>query len=180
MIIQLESATAGNLDAAKRSLEALAHSWGHKVTEASAEARTATETIDDDNKVIDPVSVAALVLSIPSAALAVLDLADRIYKRRRAGELIDHAQQLAAEQVIVCLMFPGRTVELRTMTPDQLLDLADEDPATGADQFAEPTGADWDSTQEGGLLPALTPRSHVRTRLRVGGKHLLPRLASLL
>ena len=75
-------------------------------------------------------SVAALVLSIPPAALAVLDLADRIHKRRRATELIDHAQQLAAEQVTVSLISQSRTVELRTLTPDQLLDLADEDPAS--------------------------------------------------
>ena len=70
------------------------------------------------------------MLSIPSAALAVLDLADRIRKRRRATELIDHAQQLAAQHVTVHLITQGRTVELRTLTPDQLLDLADEDPAS--------------------------------------------------
>ncbi len=70
------------------------------------------------------------MLSIPSAALAVLDLADRIRKRRRAAELIDHAQQLATQQVTIYLISQGRTVELRTLTPDQLLDLADEDPAS--------------------------------------------------
>ena len=69
-------------------------------------------------------------MSIPPAALAVRDLADRIRKRRRANELIDHAQQLAAQQVTVYLMSRSRTVELRTLTPDQLLDLADEDPAS--------------------------------------------------
>ena len=131
MIIQLESATAENVDAAKRSLEALAHSWGHEIAEAPAEATTAAGTShDDDDKVIDPVAVASLVLSIPSAALAVQDLADRIRKRHRAKELIDHAQQLAAQQVTVCLISADRTVELRTLTPDQLLDLADEDPAS--------------------------------------------------
>ena len=54
------------------------------------------------------VSMASLVLSIPSAALAVADLADRIRKRRRAQELIDHAQLLAARQVRVYLMSQGR------------------------------------------------------------------------
>ena len=73
-------------------------------------------------------SIAILVMSIPSAVLAVRDLADRIHKRRRAKELIDHAQQLAAQQVTVCLISRSRTVELRTLTPDQLLELADEDP----------------------------------------------------
>jgi hypothetical protein len=131
MIIQLEGATAENVGEAKRSLEALARSWGQEITETPAEVTTAAGTThNDDDKVIDPVSVAALVLSIPSAALAVLDLADRIHKRRRAQELIDHAQQLAAQQVIVCLMSPSRTIEVRTLAPDQLLDLADEDPAS--------------------------------------------------
>ena len=75
-------------------------------------------------------SLAILVMSIPPAALAARDLADRIRKRRRAAELIDHAQQLAGQQVTVYLIFPGRTVELRTLTPDQLLDLANDDPAS--------------------------------------------------
>ena len=69
-----------------------------------------------------------LVLSIPSAALAVADLADRIRKRRRARELIDHAQHLAAQHVTVRVISHGHAAELRTLTPDQLLDLlADED-----------------------------------------------------
>ena len=53
------------------------------------------------------------------AALAVLDLANRIHKRRRATELID-----------VHLITQNRTVELRSPTPDQLLELADEDSAS--------------------------------------------------
>lgn len=130
MIIHLESATtAENAEAARRNLEALAHIWGHEMAEAPADTREAAEVARNDDKVIDPVSVAALVLSIPSAALAVLDLADRIRKRRRATELIDHARQLAAQQVTVCLMSQSRPVELTTLDPDQLLDLlADENP----------------------------------------------------
>ena len=119
MIIQLESAAAENMDAAKRSLGALAHSWGDEIAGASAEVTVATGTIrNQDGKVIDPVSLAALVLSIPSAALAVLDLADRIHfpKRPRATELIDHAQQLAAQQVTVSVISRSRTVELRALT----------------------------------------------------------------
>jgi hypothetical protein len=129
MIIQLESATTENMDAAKRTLQVMAHSWGDEITEAPAEAAVAAGTIHhDDGKIIDPVSIAILVMSIPPAVLAVRDLADRIHKRRRAKQLIDHAQQLAAQQVTVCLISRSRTVELRTLTPDQLLDLADEDP----------------------------------------------------
>ena len=117
MIIQLESATAENVEAARRSLEAMAHSWGHEIAEAPAEAAAAAGTIHhDDGKAIDPVALASLVLSIPSAALAVLDLADRIRKRRRANELIDHAQHLAAQQVTVNLI--TRQPRRRTPRPD--------------------------------------------------------------
>ena len=128
MIIQLESATTENTEAAKRTLEVMAHSWGDEIAEAPAEAAVAGTIHHDDGKIIDPVSIAILVMSIPPAVLAVRDLADRIHKRRRAKELIDYAQQLAAQQVTVCLISRSRTVELRTLTPDQLLDLADEDP----------------------------------------------------
>jgi hypothetical protein len=79
-------------------------------------------------KAIDPVAVASLVLSIPSAALAVADLADCIRKRRRAADLIDHARQLAARQVTINLLSPGHTTERSTLTLDQLLDQADEEP----------------------------------------------------
>lgn len=132
MIIQLEGATAENVDAAKRTLQAMAHSWGYEIAQLPAEPTTAAATThNDDDKAIDPVSMAALVLSLPSAATAVLDLADRIRKRPRAKELIDHAQQLADQQITVTLISESRTVELRALGPDQLLDLlADEDPAS--------------------------------------------------
>lgn len=130
MIIQLESATAENTEAARRNLEALAHSWGHEMIKAPANTPEAATAARNDDKVIDPVSVAALVVSIPSAALAALDLADRIHKRRRVKELIDHAQQLAAQQVTVCLMSHSRPIELTTLAPDQLLDLLTDENLT--------------------------------------------------
>jgi hypothetical protein len=128
VIIHLNSATAENAEAARRDLEALAHSWGHEMAADPARAREAAGAARNDDKAIDPVSLTALVLSIPSAALAVLDLADRIHKRRRAKELIDHAKQLAAQQVTVCLISHNRPVELTTLDPDQLLDLMADEP----------------------------------------------------
>jgi len=127
MIIQLESATAEDTAMARRSLEELAHSWGEAITDTDAGPPESGSTGRGDGKVIDPVALATLAVSIPSAALAVLDLADRIRKRRRAGELIDHAQHLAGQQVTIYLIAPDRTVELRTLTPDQLLDLLSGD-----------------------------------------------------
>src|SRR5262249_41766854 len=127
MIIQLDTTTAENLEAARRQLTALAHSWGQDMTPAPATRPQAAGAARNDARVIDPASVTALALSTPSAALAVLDLADRIHKRRRATELIDHAQQLAARYVTVRLMSHNRPVELTTLTPDQLLDLLADD-----------------------------------------------------
>jgi hypothetical protein len=131
MIIQLDGPAAANIEAAQRSLQALARQWGYEITQVPAGAPTAVTSHAETTRGIDPVSVAAAVLSIPSAALAVADLADRIRKRRRASELTDHAEQLAAQQVTVRLIVQERTAEVRTLTPDELLDLlASEDPPT--------------------------------------------------
>ncbi|WAL98466.1 hypothetical protein [Streptomyces sp. Je 1-369] len=124
MIIEFVGADA---EAAGKSVAELTARWGYPAVPASA-AEPAT---DPDNKVVDPVAVAALVMSIPSAMLAVADIADRIHKRRRAGDLIERAQQLRAQQATARLVREDRTVDLATLTPDQLLDLiADEDSAT--------------------------------------------------
>jgi hypothetical protein len=130
MIIQVDSRSAENAEAARSSLNALARDWGCEVAEAPAQTAATAATTGRDERIIDPVSVASLVLSIPSAALAVQDLADRIRKRRRAKDLIDQAQRLAAQQVNVSLVSRTSNVEISTLTPDQLLDvLAGEDPA---------------------------------------------------
>jgi 3-methyladenine DNA glycosylase/8-oxoguanine DNA glycosylase len=127
MIIQLESATAEDTTMARRSLEELARSWGEEITDTHASPPASGITRYGDGKVIDPVALATLAVSIPSAALAALDLADRIRKRRRAAELINHARHLAGQQVNIYLLAPARAVELRTLTPDQLLDLLTDD-----------------------------------------------------
>ena len=122
MIIQLDSATTGTLQTAQRNLETLTGSWGHPATETTT--ATGTSHPSGDSKGIDPAAVATLVLSIPPAALSVLDLADRIGKRRRAQELIDHAQHLTSQNVTTTVTTGDHTAELSTLTPDQLLDLA--------------------------------------------------------
>jgi hypothetical protein len=131
MIIQLESSTGADAETARLSLEDLARSWGHELTAAPASTAPAARTESGDGKAIDPVSLATLVVSLPSAVLTALDLADRIRKRRRAEELIDHARQQATQQVSIYLITQGHPVELGTLTPDQLLDqITDEDPAS--------------------------------------------------
>ncbi|MEW2387063.1 hypothetical protein AB0933_01745 [Streptomyces venezuelae] len=124
MIIEFVGADA---EAAGKSVAALTTEWGYPPEPVA----TAEPAIDPDSKVVDPVAVTALILSIPSAMLAVADIADRIRKRRRAGDLIERAQQLRAQQATARLVREDRSVDLATLTPDQLLDLiADEDSAT--------------------------------------------------
>jgi hypothetical protein len=84
-----------------------------------------TEMPDADRKVIDPISLAALILSIPSAVLAVMDIADRLNKRRKAQAVIDAAKQAKAEQKVdIYLLTADQTPEtVADLTPDRLLDL---------------------------------------------------------
>lgn len=68
-------------------------------------------------------AVTALVLSIPSAALAFLDLTDRVRSRRRAGQLIDRAQASSDRHVAITIVAGGRHAELTVLNPDQVLEL---------------------------------------------------------
>ena len=78
-----------------------------------------------ERKAIHPISLAALIFSIPSTSLAVWDIADRIRKRRKAQAVIDAVKQLKAEkQVDVYLLAPNDQRPLvASLNPDQLLDL---------------------------------------------------------
>ena len=126
MIIEIEATDPGSLNEARRSLQNLVGNWGQEITDAAV----ATSADGADGKAINPVAIASLAVSLPSAALAVADLANRVRKRHRAAELIDHARQEAARQITITVMTLGHSIELATLTPDQLLDLqADHDPA---------------------------------------------------
>ena len=112
----------GEADAAADALEAaLAGDGGAPagVTRSVPAALPAAE-----RKVVDPVALASLVLSIPGAVLAVMDLADRIRKRRRATALVEAATRLRVERRVetyaVTLEGPK---PLADMTADALLEL---------------------------------------------------------
>jgi hypothetical protein len=123
MFIRLEGVTAEHVQTAGRDIEFLIRSWEHE-TAITADTITATDLAGDD-KTLDPVAVTALMLSIPQTVLDVVDLADRIQKRRRAKELIDQAQQLATQQVTTILVSQPHSVELASLTPDELLETLD-------------------------------------------------------
>ncbi len=69
--------------------------------------------------------MSALVLSLPSVAVAALDLADRLRKRHRSADLIEEARQAQAQQITVRLLTDHGYVQLAALTPDELLDLLD-------------------------------------------------------
>ncbi|MFE7077210.1 hypothetical protein ACFU96_44710 [Streptomyces sp. NPDC057620] len=122
MIIEFVGADA---EAAGKTIAALTSTWGYPTEPAP----TAKPVHDPDTKGVDPVAVTSLLVSIPSAMLAVADIADRIHKRRRANELIERAQQLAAQQAAARLVREDRSIDLATLTPDQLLDLIADEPS---------------------------------------------------
>ena len=89
---------------------------------ADADLTLTTQPLDahraQRHKVVGPVAVAALVLSIPGAAPAALDVVDRIAKRQRAKSLIETAGRIRIE----------RRGEVLTITTEGPRPLADLDP----------------------------------------------------
>jgi hypothetical protein len=122
MIIEIVGAEA---EATRKSIAAVTASWGYPATTT----QSTTTVTSPDIKGIDPVAVTSLLLSFPSAMLAVADIADRIRKRRRAGELIEQARQLSTQHTTARLVRADRSVDLATLTPDQLLDLIADEPS---------------------------------------------------
>lgn len=117
--LQLHVSGAGDTRRAAESLKAVLGDEIGIVVEpapiASADARRA----------IDPIAAAALILSIPSALLAVADLVQRIRSRKKASELIEVGGRLTVEhRVEIHVMTPTGPQALRSLTPDRLLDLA--------------------------------------------------------
>ncbi len=93
---------------------------------AARVAATAPEAAEaTDRKATDPVAVAALILSIPSALLAARDLAERIELRKKITKLIDLARRLRRErQAVAWLETPSGLRDLDAMSPDEVLELA--------------------------------------------------------
>jgi hypothetical protein len=85
-----------------------------------------SELAEETRKVIDPLTLIGVILSIPSAVLASMDLVDRIRKRKRAQALIDKAKQVSIEtgvQLSIVTM-QGAARRLDNFTADELLDEA--------------------------------------------------------
>jgi hypothetical protein len=82
---------------------------------------------------MDPLSLTGVILAIPGAVLAVIDLVDRIRKRKQAQALIDVANRISSETgVQVSLIMPeGATRGLDDLTADEVLDAAGKLNAVG-------------------------------------------------
>lgn len=94
-------------------------------TDVPIERTTPSALSEVERKAIDPISLAALILAIPGAVLATVDLADRIAKRRRAKALVDTAQRLRREkQVEVYITRIDTPKALADLSPDEVLALA--------------------------------------------------------
>ncbi|WP_295391924.1 hypothetical protein [uncultured Thiodictyon sp.] len=80
------------------------------------------------HKAVDPVAVAGLILAIPGAVLTVLDIADRIAKRRRAKALVEAAARIRIEhRVEVLTVTLDGNRPLADLDPDALLELVGRD-----------------------------------------------------
>lgn len=114
------------IEAAAAELEAALSAGGAPVSFPRRPVEPMAET---PHRAVDPVTVGltALMLSIPSVLLTVLNLADRIGKRKKAQALVETAQRLQIElKVQVVLVTPEGERPLETLTADQLLELASQ------------------------------------------------------
>lgn len=123
MIIHIESATTAGRESAKATLDELIGEWGYRVRETPLSTTASGNPARENDKSVDPVALAALIVSIPSAALAVTDLADRIRKRRRAQDLIDKIRNDLDGNTTLTLITDDGPRDLSELNPDQLLDL---------------------------------------------------------
>jgi hypothetical protein len=90
MILRLEGVNAEDVGAAKRSLEAMALSWGQEIAEASAEATTAAGTSHDDHdKIVSRVSHSSIPSRAPIAHYAAFERIARSSTRLRVSLLAE-------------------------------------------------------------------------------------------
>lgn len=99
-------------------------------TDLRPERRTARpNAANGPEKTVDPLAAAALILAVPAAILACVDLADRLRKRPKAEELIRTLNALTNNgdlSITITINQNGVPKPAQSLTPDQLLELAEQ------------------------------------------------------
>jgi hypothetical protein len=87
-----------------------------------------SELPEEARRVIDPLTLIGVILSIPGAVLAAMDLVDRIRKRKKAQTLIDAAKLVSndTKAQISIVTLEGTTRRLDQLTADDMLDVAEK------------------------------------------------------
>jgi hypothetical protein len=118
----IEGAQAEN---AADKLSAFLTDSGDKATLSRIQSPEAPEEV---RRVIDPLTLANVILSIPGAVLAAVDLIDRIRKRKKAQALIDTARDLSTDTgvQISIVTLEGVPRRLDQLTADEVLDAAEK------------------------------------------------------
>jgi hypothetical protein len=95
--------------------------------EADIAIRSPDQVDAETRKSVDPMAVTALVLSIPSAIVALMDIVDRIEKRRRAAEVLERLQlaQRKEPSVRLHLVLPDGPRNVDDIDTTTLLALAE-------------------------------------------------------
>ena len=111
-------------DKAAEKLKAFFTESGENVTVS----RIQSEIPEEVRRVIDPLTLIGVILSIPGAVLAVMDLVGRISKRKKAQALLDAAKQVTNQTnaQVSLVMAEGPARQADQITPDQLLDMAEK------------------------------------------------------
>jgi hypothetical protein len=83
---------------------------------------------DETSKTPDPITLASLMLAIPAAAVAAVNIADRVRKRDKAQKLTVTATRLRREnRVTITVVGPdGTTWSLDRIEADTVLEIAEK------------------------------------------------------
>jgi hypothetical protein len=112
----------------ENAAQTLSHLLVEGETSATVSRIEPTALPEVARRIIDPISLGALILAIPGAILAAMDITDRIRKRRKAQSLIEAAKRLRDESGVQTLivLVDGSTRALDELTADSLLELGEQ------------------------------------------------------